>query len=638
MHSTTSTQSSATVDRLQAFRFVVVGLANTGLGYAIILAGLFAGLGDILANTLGYAGGLVISFALNSRWTFRTSPSYANFARYLAVFLVCFSANLAIVLAAREMGFVDDPLVHLVGISAYTILFYVGAARFVFGHGRPFGLSWGENWPELSVLVAVIATYVLLRNIPVSHDVVWQMWIARQMLGGASLYKDILELNPPLWFWMALPVEWVALKLTISAKTAIVSAAFGYLTLSIALLASLLRDLAPARRAILLVAAFLAVILIGLPDFAQREHLALIAAIPYAALIARRTDGREPHWALALLIGCFAATGLALKHYFALVPVLLELWLLAKRGRKWRPLRPEVVAMGTAAVLYGIALVTLTPDYLSTIVPMLASAYFGYESSWPAVLLNPLVLWWALALGLVSVRWRHRSSFTVAALLTAAGFALSYFAQQKGWRYHAIPTTGMLVIALGSVLEFRRYQVRLLQKVVLVVAASISLALYAAFGPYRNPNEGVVAQLLQHVRRGSAVMMVTANPSRIWPMVDNWGYVWPSRHFALWMLTAFSQDLQKRGELSPDLAEMANLVRRQTVIDLTCNPPDVLIVDNLERSKAAGLDPISFLSVDPTFASVFTNYTKAETIGRFTSYVKMAGWQPSRPTDCRTIF
>jgi len=638
VHSTTSTQSSATVDRLQAFRFVVVGLANTGLGYAIILAGLFAGLGDILANTLGYAGGLVISFALNSRWTFRTSPSYANFARYLAVFLVCFSANLAIVLAAREMGFVDDPLVHLFGISAYTILFYMGAARFVFGQGRPFGLSWGENWPELSVLVAVIATYVLLRNIPVSHDVVWQMWIARQMLGGASLYKDILELNPPLWFWMALPVEWVALKLTISAKTAIVSAAFGYLTLSIALLASLLRDLAPARRAILLVAAFLAVILIGLPDFAQREHLALIAAIPYAALIARRTDGREPHWALALLIGCFAATGLALKHYFALVPVLLELWLLAKRGRKWRPLRPEVVAMGTAAVLYGIALVTLTPDYLSTIVPMLASAYFGYESSWPAVLLNPLVLWWALALGLVSVRWRHRSSFTVAALLTAVGFALSYFAQQKGWRYHAIPTTGMLVIALGSVLEFRRYQVSLLQKVVLVVAASISLALYAAFGPYRNPNEGVVAQLLQHVRRGSAVMMVTANPSRIWPMVDNWGYVWPSRHFALWMLTAFSQDLQKRGELSPDLAEMANLVRRQTVIDLTCNPPDVLIVDNLERSKAAGLDPISFLSVDPTFASVFTNYTKAETIGRFTSYVKMAGWQPSRPKDCRTIF
>lgn len=638
MHSTTSTQSSATTDRLQAFRFIAVGLANTGLGYAIILAGLFAGLGDILANALGYAGGLIMSFSLNSRWTFRAPPSYATFARYLAVFLVCFSANLAIVLAAREMGFVDAPLVHLVGISAYTILFYMGAARFVFRQGRPFGLAWGESWPELSVLVAVIVAYVLLWKIPVSHDVVWQMWIARQMLGGASLYKDILELNPPLWFWMALPVELVALKLTISAKTAIVSAVFAYLALSIALFASLLRDLAPARRAILLVAAFLAVILIGLPDFGQREHLALIAAIPYAALIARRTDGREPYWAQALLIGCFAATGLALKHYFALVPILLELWLLAKNRRKWRPLRPEVVAMGAAAVLYGIAVVTLTPDYLSTIVPMLASAYFGYESSWLIVLLNPLVLWWALALGLVSVRWRHRNSCTLAALLAAAGFAMSYFAQQKGWRYHAIPTSGMLVIALISLLEFQRFELSILRKVTLVVAMSMSLAIYAAFGPYRNPNEGVVAQLLQHVRRGSVVMMVTANPSSIWPMVDDGGYVWPSRHFALWMLTAFSQDLQKSGELSPELAEMANLVRRQTVIDLTCNPPDVVIVDNLERSKAAGLDPINFLSVDPEFGTVFANYTKADTIEGFTSYVKEAGWQPSRPKDCRTIF
>lgn len=579
-----------------------------------------------------------MSFSLNSRWTFRAPPSYATFARYLAVFLVCFSANLAIVLAAREMGFVDAPLVHLVGISAYTILFYMGAARFVFRQGRPFGLAWGESWPELSVLVAVIVAYVLLWKIPVSHDVVWQMWIARQMLGGASLYKDILELNPPLWFWMALPVELVALKLTISAKTAIVSAVFAYLALSIALFASLLRDLAPARRAILLVAAFLAVILIGLPDFGQREHLALIAAIPYAALIARRTDGREPYWAQALLIGCFAATGLALKHYFALVPILLELWLLAKNRRKWRPLRPEVVAMGAAAVLYGIAVVTLTPDYLSTIVPMLASAYFGYESSWLIVLLNPLVLWWALALGLVSVRWRHRNSCTLAALLAAAGFAMSYFAQQKGWRYHAIPTSGMLVIALISLLEFQRFELSILRKVTLVVAMSMSLAIYAAFGPYRNPNEGVVAQLLQHVRRGSVVMMVTANPSSIWPMVDDGGYVWPSRHFALWMLTAFSQDLQKSGELSPELAEMAKLVRRQTVIDLTCNPPDVVIVDNLERSKAAGLDPISFLSVDPEFGTVFANYTKADTIEGFTSYVKEAGWQPSRPKDCRTIF
>ena len=38
-------------------------------------------------------------------------------------------------------------------------------------------------------------------------DVAWQLWIARRMHAGANLYRDIIETNPPLWFWMALPVD-----------------------------------------------------------------------------------------------------------------------------------------------------------------------------------------------------------------------------------------------------------------------------------------------------------------------------------------------------------------------------------------------------------------------------------------------
>ncbi len=629
---------SGAAERLQAFRFVVVGLLNTGFGYAVILAGLFAGLGDMMANALGYISGLIMSFALNSRWTFRASASPAAFARYFAVFLVCFGVNLGIVLAARQLGFVDNPLVHLSGISAYAILFYLGAARFVFGQDKPRSPSARDNWPELAMLTALVAAYVLLWNIPVSHDVIWQMWIARQMLGGATLYKDILELNPPLWFWMALPIEWVAVKLGVSAKTAIVTAVFGYLAFAIALLGRLLTDWAPYRRALLLVASFLAVTLIGVSDFAQREHLALIAAVPYTVLIARRADGRKPDWPLALLVGCFATIGLALKHYFALVPILLELWLLAKTGRKWRPLRPEAIAMGAAAILYAIAVVTLAPNYLQTIVPMLTNAYFGYESCWIVVLLKPAVLWWALALAVFFAPWPQRNSCSVAAVLSAMGFALSYFAQQKGWRYHAIPATGMLVIALAALLEPHRSRVSVFRNVALVFTMSVPLAMFAFIGPYRNSAEGAVSQLLQPVRRGSVVMMITANPSRIWPMVDDWGYMWPSRHFALWMLTAFSQDIEKSGELSPKLTEMAVLVRSQTVFDLNCNPPDIIIVDNLERSKASGLEPISFLSEDRAFGAFFANYTKGPSIERFTSYFKSAKWQPSQPRDCRTIF
>ena len=44
----------------------------------------------------------------------------------------------------------------------------------------------------------------------VDSDVAWQLWIGQRMLAGANLYRDIIETNPPLWFWMALPLDRIA--------------------------------------------------------------------------------------------------------------------------------------------------------------------------------------------------------------------------------------------------------------------------------------------------------------------------------------------------------------------------------------------------------------------------------------------
>ena len=185
------------------------------------------------------------------------------------------------------------------------------------------------HWPETALLV----------GIPISHDVICQMWIARQLLGGAALYTDILELNPPLWFWMAVPVEWVAQAFGLPSTEAIVAAVFLMITAALFLLAVLLADKPPVTRAMLLAAAFLAMVLLQLPHFAQREHLSLIGAVAYLALIARRIDERETDWRAAAAVGLIGGMGFALKHYFVLVPVLLEIWLINARRLNWRPLR-----------------------------------------------------------------------------------------------------------------------------------------------------------------------------------------------------------------------------------------------------------------------------------------------------------
>ncbi|ATU95831.1 hypothetical protein BLM14_29280 (plasmid) [Phyllobacterium zundukense] len=115
-------------------RFGVVGLLNTLLGYGVILVLLALDWGDVWSNLSGYAAGLILGFCLNSQWTFRKTKSLRAgiVGRYAIVFLVAYSANLTVVLAARSMGLLENPLVHLVGICVYTTIFYFGSAYYVF--------------------------------------------------------------------------------------------------------------------------------------------------------------------------------------------------------------------------------------------------------------------------------------------------------------------------------------------------------------------------------------------------------------------------------------------------------------------------------------------------------------------------
>src|SRR3546814_18615005 len=116
--------------------------------------------------------------------------------------------------------------------------------------------------------------------------------------------------------------------------------------LSAILLGNLPGTLPPLRRMSIMVLAFGLYIIVPLYDFGQREQIALIWALPSAALRARRFSGL-PVWVRpATLLGCLAAFGLALHNYFVLAPILLERWLLMGAQRNWRHFRTDTVPPG----------------------------------------------------------------------------------------------------------------------------------------------------------------------------------------------------------------------------------------------------------------------------------------------------
>lgn len=117
-----------------AVRYALVGLVNTMVGLGVIyFAMYFLEFSDVRANALGYLVGVIVSFLLNRQWTFRdTGPIGPALARFLAVLLVAYCANLGSVLALVELAAVNRYLAQAAGVLPYVVVGYLGSRYFAF--------------------------------------------------------------------------------------------------------------------------------------------------------------------------------------------------------------------------------------------------------------------------------------------------------------------------------------------------------------------------------------------------------------------------------------------------------------------------------------------------------------------------
>jgi putative flippase GtrA len=125
-------------------RFLSVGVVNALLGLLVIYAAKwFFGAGDITANLLGYGVGMTVSFVLNSRWTFDFSGAWQPaFAKFIAVSVVAYAANLLTVLAAIHGGAINSYVAQALGIPVYTLTVFLASKYLVF---RPSAGATGKT-------------------------------------------------------------------------------------------------------------------------------------------------------------------------------------------------------------------------------------------------------------------------------------------------------------------------------------------------------------------------------------------------------------------------------------------------------------------------------------------------------------
>lgn len=628
-------------------RFAITGVGNSVVGFAVLLLGLRLGLSDVSANFTGFAAGLAVGFIANRQWTFAVKGrvSAAEVLRYLAGFALAWCLNIAVVMIGIRAGHAGSPLIHLAGIVTYSAAFYVISRSFVFAPRAQTEGPQEDLLGEAIVLPAAALLAIVMRGLPLTHDVIWQLWISRQMLGGVELYSQINEINPPLWFWMGMPVHLVARACALPAPMILV-----WFILLMALASALLvgrvgRFEGPRERALAMVMTLVIGLFTSIYDFAQREQILLIGAIPYALLISARIRGERPALPLAAAIGLLAALSFALKHYFVLAPLGLEVLLAWHLRRAWRPFRPETLILAVLGSAYAAAVLFFTPAFLTVMVPMVKAAYFGFETPVWKWFDEPIQALWLLELvALASLGGprliRQRPDMQTLALCALA-FLAAYLLQRKGWQYHAMPTSGMLLLLLSS-FGWAHGQ-RLAQLTAKPLVCGV-IALHLAFSflerPYDNEREPFIARYIEQTPPGSAVLIMASNPMWGWPAVEHRHRVWASRYGALWMLPAFGR-ARTDHTMTPQLAALERTVREENHADMVCAAPGLILIENHEPNfltRPVDFDTLAFFAQDKPFRDYLdANYRLIENGFYLRAYLRKTPVPASRPAGCRRV-
>jgi len=118
----------------QSLRYTTVGLVNTAIGLMAIFAIIFFfNTYPALANAIGYAIGLTVSFVLNRFWTFGDTQSIGKvLPSFLLTAAISYLLNLSVVLLGTNYYGVGHYLIQFFGIGVYTIAMFLGCRWFVF--------------------------------------------------------------------------------------------------------------------------------------------------------------------------------------------------------------------------------------------------------------------------------------------------------------------------------------------------------------------------------------------------------------------------------------------------------------------------------------------------------------------------
>ena len=511
-------------------------------------------------------------------------------------------------------------------------------------------MTWSPRaaWLAMAVLLVGLCA-AAVGPVYMNHDPAWYLHMAGVWLDGGTLYRDVVDTNPPLIVFLTAVPVFVSRVLHLPGP--LVFKAFVFAAAGLTTLAAIpfIRRIWHDEYARFLIGTMLVFLILPFvkTEFGQREHFTVLLTVPYILATCAYAIGRPAGTGFDATAGALAGLGFAMKPHLLAGFVVFEaaLGVVRRSPRVW--LRPASVGAAAAVALYGAVVVLLVPDYLSVARDAM-QVYGGLNSSAAYLLrLADLQLWVVGLLLLLVLRLPPAQRGPCVLLFAAAtGFLIAAMVQLKGWGYHLYPSRVLIMLffaavvagitdAHAQVLDVIRGGKRSINAAVLA-AVTIWSARYVAEAkkPIATDYVSALAAVIHETRADTfALLGMQGLVYPAFPTTNYSGTRWVLRHNSLWFLPGLYEDEMLRPDHTDAfrrLDAMPPLERRyfnEIVDDLCRNPPALLVIEPPIPNAPVvrrSLDLIRYYRQDPRFDRLFSAYGPPRTIGLYAAYVRQS--------------
>lgn len=468
-----------------------------------------------------------------------------------------------------------------------------------------------------SGIITITALYIGLVLFPshLNHDVSWILYSAREIFNGAEFGVDVIDVNPPLAWWLDIPSVIAAKIFSISLTLAFRLYVFALVGISLFLLWQSNKQIAKWQ----LAAAGMILIVMPGYDFGQREHLMAILVTPYLGSIVK--SDKNSAISTRAVIGILAGIGICLKPYFLLIPICVEIYRVIKAGKILGILRIETISMFTVGIIYVAAALILAPAFFTDILPVASASYGAYNNPFLLVIktLFTKSIFALLMVGtliIAKVKWGAGQGF----LAAGAGAALAVLVQSKGWDYQIFPVIAFLLLVFCLSAPPRTpspfYLVGIILFCVSIAPQPVLLAVQttSSVGPHKLVDR-LAGRFSSLSKQQRTVFAFITSPRFIWPAILASKTRWTGTQCCVYLLPEAVNNpgnTKANANALLQLNEIANVLTREK--------PALILVNQAKHQAAftkPNFDYLTYLKQQSRYAILFSQYKETKPIRHY---------------------